>query len=48
GFDFWVKALDDNAITRAGVLASFCDSPENQALLIGSIQNGIEYSPWLG
>ncbi|MBY0572337.1 MAG: DUF4214 domain-containing protein [Undibacterium sp.] len=48
GFDFWVKALNDGIISRAGVLASFCDSPENQALVIGSIQNGIDYTLWQG
>ncbi|MBY0572338.1 MAG: DUF4214 domain-containing protein [Undibacterium sp.] len=48
GFDFWVNALNDGIISRAGVLASFCDSTENQALVIGSIQNGIEYTLWQG
>lgn len=47
GFDYWANELNNNIITPAGALASFCESTENQAQVIGSIQNGIEYSPWL-
>ncbi len=48
GFDYWANALNSGAITPAGALASFCESTENQALVIGVIQNGIEYAGWLG
>lgn len=47
GFDYWASELNSGKITPAGALASFCESTENQALVIGVIQNGIEYTPWL-
>ena len=47
GFDYWLSQLNNHDITPAGALASFSTSIENQALVIGSIQNGIEYIPWL-
>ncbi|MFZ6741852.1 DUF4214 domain-containing protein [Undibacterium sp. JH2W] len=46
GFDYWLDQLNTHKITAAGALASFCESAENQALVIGSIQNGIEYLVW--
>ncbi|PXX45050.1 DUF4214 domain-containing protein [Undibacterium pigrum] len=46
GFDYWLDQLNTKKITAAGALASFCESAENQALVIGSIQNGIEYLLW--
>lgn len=46
GFDYWLDQLNTNKITAAGALASFCESTENQALVIGSIQNGLEYLVW--
>ena len=46
GFNYWLDQLNTNKITAAGALASFCESAENQALVIGSIQNGIEYLVW--
>lgn len=42
GFQWWLDALHN--VTRAEVLASFSESPENQAQVIGSIQNGINYT----
>jgi hypothetical protein len=33
-------------VTRADVLANFSESAENQAQVIGSIQNGIDYQHW--
>ena len=47
GFDYWANEFNTGKITPAGALASFCESTENQALVIGAIQNGIEYSSWL-
>jgi V8-like Glu-specific endopeptidase len=43
GFAHQVGALDTNAASRAQLLVNFSESPENQAALIGVIQNGIEY-----
>lgn len=45
GFDFWMHALA-SAATRADVLANFSESAENQAQVIGSIHNGIDYLHW--
>lgn len=44
GFEFWMAALAAGT-TRPAVLAFFSESPENQAQVIGSIQNGIDYLP---
>lgn len=41
GFDYWVNGL--KLVSRAEVLAFFSESPENQAQVIGQIDNGIEY-----
>jgi serralysin len=46
GFEFWMKAMADG-FSRAQVLAFFADSPENHAQVIGSIQHGIDYLPYL-
>lgn len=48
GFDYWANELNTGISTPAGALASFCESVENQAQVIGTIQNGIDYVPWLG
>lgn len=48
GFDFWVVALAEKGIARSDVLVAFSESTENQAQVIGAIQNGAEYVPWLG
>jgi hypothetical protein len=45
GADFWLHALE-SSVTRADVLANFSESAENQAQVIGSIQNGIDYLHW--
>ncbi len=41
GFDFWVNGLQQ--ASRAEVLAFFSESPENQAQVIGLIENGIAF-----
>lgn len=46
GFDFWVNAVDARGVARADVLASFSESAENQAQVIGSIQHGFEFIPF--
>lgn len=48
GYDFWVKALTNHDTTHVGIVKFFSESPENQAQVIGSIQNGIDYTPWHG
>jgi hypothetical protein len=45
GADFWLHALE-SSVTRADVLANFSESAENQAQVIGTIQNGIDYLHW--
>jgi Ca2+-binding RTX toxin-like protein len=45
GYDFWLAALGGGGLTRAGVLVEFSESAENQANLIGVLQQGIEYLP---
>lgn len=42
GLDFWVGQLDNGNYSRAGILASFAESTENQAAVIGTIQSGID------
>ncbi len=46
GFDYWMKALGELHTPREQVLAFFSESAENQAQVIGAIQNGIEFTPW--
>lgn len=48
GFAYWLNVLDTNVATQAQVLASFAESAENQAALIGTMQNGMAYVPWAG
>ncbi|USX11498.1 DUF4214 domain-containing protein [Oxalobacteraceae bacterium OTU3CAMAD1] len=43
GLDFYIKGLGAG-VTRATVLADFSESPENQAAVIGSITNGMNYT----
>jgi hypothetical protein len=44
GYQWWLDNVHN--ASRAEVLAMFSESPENQAQVIGTIQNGIEYTPW--
>jgi Ca2+-binding RTX toxin-like protein len=46
GAAYWANVLETHAATTANVLASFSESSENQAQVIGTIQNGIEFTPW--
>jgi hypothetical protein len=48
GYDFWVKALTNHDTTHVGIVKFFSESPENQAQVIGTIQDGIAYTPWHG
>jgi serralysin len=45
GYDYWVDVLNHGA-ARSDVIIAFSESPENQALVIGSIQNGIDFVPY--
>lgn len=44
GLNFWVNNLNAGAITRADTLVYFSESPENQAALIGVIEDGMTYA----
>ncbi|MFL6632323.1 MAG: DUF4214 domain-containing protein, partial [Massilia sp.] len=46
GADYWTRLLDQHMLTKADVLMSFSESPENQAALVGVTQNGIDYTPY--
>ena len=46
GEAYWVGHLNQNDITRADTLMLFSESPENQANVIGVIQNGMPYVPF--
>lgn len=48
GFDYWNKEISSGVSTPASALASFCESAENKAQVLASIQNGIHYDLWLG
>jgi hypothetical protein len=48
GYDFWLKALTNHDTTHVGIVKFFSESPENQAQVIGTIQDGITYTPWHG
>ncbi len=45
GVTFWNDMLD-KGVSRAGVLAAFSESPENQAAVLQVIGNGFEYTPY--
>ncbi|MBQ5948804.1 DUF4214 domain-containing protein [Massilia sp. ST3] len=47
GYEFWMQALQVHDVPREEVLAHFSESAENQVQVIGAIQNGIEFMPWL-
>lgn len=45
GVDFWTGHLVAHHLTPAEVLAAFAESAENQAALIGTISQGMPYTP---
>ncbi len=47
GRAFWKKALDDG-FSRAEVLSQFSESAENKANVVGVLDDGFEYLPWIG
>lgn len=44
GVEYWTTHLTAHDLTRPQVLAYFSESPENQAALIGTTQNGMVYT----
>lgn len=44
GLSFWTEALDSGRLSKPEVLAAFSESNENQANLIGVIQDGMYYN----
>jgi Ca2+-binding RTX toxin-like protein len=46
GAEYWTKLLDQHTVTNADVLMSISESAENQAALVGVLQNGFEYTPY--
>ena len=46
GYDYWLKVMQGGA-TEGQVLADFGESSENQAQVIGQIQDGIAYQPFV-
>jgi hypothetical protein len=46
GYNYWMEALEQHGASRAAVLGSFSESAENQAQVIGSIQDGILFHLW--
>lgn len=43
GLKFYLDGFSNSGFTRAGVLTGFSESPENQAAVIGAINNGIDF-----
>jgi hypothetical protein len=46
GMDYWLDILNGRKDTVAGVLASFSESQENYAQLVGVMQDGMAYQVW--
>ena len=46
GYNYWLGILDSGQSSVAQVLASFSESSENQAAVIGVIGNGVLYTPY--
>lgn len=46
GYNYWLGVLDQHLDIAAGVLANISESLENQAGVIGAIQNGFAYTPF--
>ena len=48
GQNFWVDKVQAGQLDSVGLLREFSESNENQTNVLGDIQNGIEYIPWIG
>ncbi|CAN7708790.1 DUF4214 domain-containing protein [Pseudoduganella sp. LjRoot289] len=47
GYAYWMNILNTGLGSQATVLAEFSESAENKAQVIGAIQNGFEYTPYI-
>ena len=47
GKAFWIGAIEEYHASREHLLVQFSESPENQAQVIGAIQHGIDFLPWI-
>jgi hypothetical protein len=47
GFNYWLGILNSGQGTIADVLAAFSESPENQSSVIGIIEKGMRYTPYV-
>lgn len=43
GLSYWTSVLDSGALSRSDVLVGFSESAENQAAVVGAIQNGVTF-----
>jgi uncharacterized delta-60 repeat protein len=48
GFDWWLDVLENHKASLGSVLMGFSESTENYTQVIGSIQDGIAFTPWHG
>ncbi|MRV71130.1 DUF4214 domain-containing protein [Duganella sp. FT92W] len=48
GLDYWVGVMNSGGATRSEVLAFFSEGTENKELVIKTIANGFDYTPWVG
>ena len=46
GLDYWLTAMN-NGFPHYATSVAFSESAENKQNVIGAIENGIEYIPWL-
>ncbi len=47
GFEFWVDSMNSGGLTKEDVLVSFSESVENKIALVGSVEHGIEFTPYM-
>lgn len=47
GLAWWSQQLASGAATRADVLLGFSESTEYQARVVGALQDGVAYTPWV-
>lgn len=48
GLQYWLSILEQGRESAAGVLATFSESPENQAGVAAVIGNGFAFTPYMG
>jgi serralysin len=47
GYNYWVGLLDTKSVTASDVLVSFAESAENKAALVGVIEAGVAFIPYV-